>query len=307
MKLAPISLFVYNRPEHTRRTIEALKANQWASSSDLIIFSDNAKDARDEKSVARVREYIRLVSGFRTVEIYLREKNFGLAKSITSGITQVLEKNDRIIVLEDDIVTSPFFLKYMNTSLDVYEPDERVISVHGYLYPIAEQFTRAFFLKGADCWGWATWRRGWKLFNSDGAYLYSEIKKQGLLYDFNFCNTYPYGQMLKDQVDGKNNSWAILWYASAFLSDRLTLYPGRSLVHNIGNDGSGTHNTNARYFDTELNESIVQLDDIPVRHSQAAYLAISRFFSKTQPNILRRGMFQLNRILKCDWLTRARF
>ena len=150
-------------------------------------------------------------------------------------------------MLEDDLLTSPYFLDFMNEGLSIYEEDEKVISIHGYVYPISEKLPETFFLRGADCWGWATWKRGWDLFEPDGGLLLNKLEESKQTEEFDFNRSYPYTQMLKDQINGKTNSWAVRWYASAFLQNKYTLYPGKSLVSNIGGDGSGT-NTGLNQF-----------------------------------------------------------
>lgn len=139
------------------------------------------------------------------------------------------------------MITSPYFLQYMNDALSLYKDIEEVISIHGYSYPVKRTLPDTFFLRGADCWGWATWKRGWKLFNLDSSDLYQQLQVNQQCYTFDFEGTHSYCKMLKNNIQGKNDSWAIRWYASAFLRNKLTLYPGRSLIHNIGNDGSGSH------------------------------------------------------------------
>ncbi len=153
MLLAPITLFVYNRLSHTKQTINALKKNKLAEQSELIIFSDSFKNSDDKKKVNQVREYIRSIKGFKGVEIIERPDNFGLANSIIDGVTRVVNQYGKVIVLEDDLVTSSFFLEYMNNALLCYEDDPQVISIHGYNYPISD-LPEIFFIKGADCWGW---------------------------------------------------------------------------------------------------------------------------------------------------------
>ncbi|MGB4924556.1 MAG: glycosyltransferase family 2 protein, partial [Candidatus Nitrotoga sp.] len=250
--LAPIILFAFSRPEHTRRTLEALAANALADQSDLIVYADAARSERDAEAVCVVRELIRAAFGFRSVTLIERDVNFGLARNIIEGVSEVLCQHERIIVLEDDMVTSPFFLTYMNEALERYANDNRIISIHGYVYPVAGALPEAFFLPGADCWGWATWRRGWAYFNPNGAQLLRELKQRKLEHAFDYGGSYPYTQMLEAQIAGANDSWAIRWYASAFLLGKLTLYPGRSLVHNIGNDASGTHCDKSSMMDSVL-------------------------------------------------------
>jgi hypothetical protein len=231
---APIALFVFNRLEHSRRTVDALRANEHAAQSDLFVFCDGARDAKDVSSVASVREFVRGITGFRSCTVIESEKNRGLAASIIGGVTEVLGRHPRVIVMEDDLVTSPFFLRYMNEGLDYYEADERVASIHGYVYPTLLPLPETFFLRGADCWGWATWRRGWALFNPNGSELLAGLRTLGLTREFDFDGAFQYTAMLQDQISGANNSWAIRWYASTFLANKVTLYPGRSLVINIG-------------------------------------------------------------------------
>jgi hypothetical protein len=290
---APITLFTYARPDHVRRTLEALLLNPQAASHDLIVFSDAARSSEKQDAVDEVRSYLTTITGFRTIKIYHRSNNFGLAKSIIEGVTQVLHEHDRIIVLEDDMVTSPHFLAYMNEALDRFAGDERVISIHGYVYPVQQALPEAFFLYGADCWGWATWRRGWRLFNPDGQALLQELKRRELIYNFDFNGAYRYSKMLEGQVKGANDSWAVRWYASAFLASKLTLYPGRSLVHNIGNDSSGTHCGADTVNDAELSTTPIDLSDLKVLHSASGRAAFEVFFRKahgTFASKLRRGI-----------------
>src|SRR5262249_35869456 len=156
-----------------------------------------------------------------------RERNFGLAQSIVQGVSGTVAQHGRIIVLEDDMVTSPHFLTYMNQALDKYADEARVVSIHGYVYPVEQPLPETFFLPGADCWGWATWKRGWSCFNPDGQFLLNELKRQKLIRDFDFNGAFPYSEMLQAQIKGANDSWAVRWYASALLAGKLTLYPGR--------------------------------------------------------------------------------
>jgi glycosyltransferase involved in cell wall biosynthesis len=278
MPLAPVVLFAYSRPDHLRRTVESLLQNQLAGDSDLIVFSDAAKTWEAEGAVDEVRTYLEGLRGFRSVSINLRSENYGLSKSIITGVSEVLQETDRLIVLEDDMLTSPYFLRYMNEGLERFGNDDRVASIHGYVYPVDERLPEAFFLQGADCWGWATTRRGWECFDADGRRLLAELKRRKLEREFDFNGSYAYTRMLAGQVAGQNDSWAVRWYASAFLANKLTLYPGRSLVHNIGNDSSGTHCGIAKNFDAELTQTPIDLSGIDVRESTSARSTIEGFF-----------------------------
>jgi hypothetical protein len=248
--IAPIVLFVYNRLWHSRKTIDALKKNELALESELFIYADGAKNEKESNQVSEVRNYIQKVSGFKKVTVIERDYNWGLANSIINGVTEMLIKYDRVIVLEDDLVTSPFFLRFMNDALELYNNNDNVISIHGYQYPLKESqnLPDTFFIKGADCWGWATWARDWKVFEIEGQKLLDELELKGLQKEADFNNSYEYTSMLKKQIKGKNDSWAIKWYMSAFLQNKLTLYPKESLVQNIGNDNSGTHSMSTNQF-----------------------------------------------------------
>ena len=276
---APILLFTYNRPEHTRRTVQALQKNELADESDLFIYSDGAKGDKDKMNVQKVREYLQTIDHFRSVTTTIREYNYGLANNIIDGVTNLVGKFKKVIVLEDDLITSPFFLRFMNEALDKYKYEEAVISIHGYCLPI-EYDEPVFFLKGADCWGWATWDRGWKLFNTDSSQLMQQLKKSKSIKEFDFNGAFDYSGMLKKQIEGKVNSWAIRWYASAFIHNKLTLYPGKSLIKNIGGDGSGTHLQNEKQYQTGLNDRPVELKDIHIAESVRARQLIEKHFAR---------------------------
>ena len=298
MNCAPITLFVYNRPEHTRRTVEALKQNRLAKESNLIIFSDSPRSQAQAEQVGEVRAYIRQIEGFNSVTVIEREINLGLARSIIDGVTTIVGKYGRIIVIEDDMVTSPYFLAYMNEALEKYKDDDRVVSIHGYVYPVTQALPEAFFLPGADCWGWATWSRGWACFNSDGQFLLDELKRRKLTHGFDFNGAYGYSKMLEEQIKGINDSWAVRWYASAFLAGKLTLYPGCSLVHNIGNDSSGTHCGESSSLDSELSKTPINLSNIAVQSSEIGLRAFEGFFRQPQTGLLKQLVRRVGALLK---------
>lgn len=239
---APIALFVYNRPVHTRQTVEALQKNVLSYESDLFIFSDAPKSEAQEKLVRDVREYVSVIQGFKSITIVRQEKNQGLANSIIGGVTSLVERFGRVIVLEDDLIVTPDFLEFMNRALDRYENDAQVVQISGYMFPVEpETGGDALFLPLTTSWGWATWKRAWALFDPDSK-GYARVKNDAKLRrSFNLEGTYDYFSMLQDQLAGRVNSWAIRWYLSTFMVNGITLYPRQSLVMNIGFDGSGTH------------------------------------------------------------------
>lgn len=259
MSYAPIALFVYNRPEHTRRTVEALNANAEAVDSALYIFSDAPRNSAASSPVAEIREYIHTISGFQSVTVIEREYNFGLANSVISGVTQLCEQYGQAIVLEDDLLVSEYFLAYMNQALETYKGYDEVMQISGYMFPVEVDIEEdAFFLPLTTSWGWATWQRAWQKFDpsaSGYARLNADCK---LRKAFDLDGAYPYYKMLESQFNGEVDSWAIRWYLNVFLSDGLVLYPKRSLVLNAGMDGSGTHG------DT-LNDKLELICDFKVR------------------------------------------
>ena len=279
---APVALFVYNRLRLTQQTVEALLANDLAPQTDLYVFSDGARSLADAARVEAVRRYVGSINGFRSVTLRAQPRNLGLSESIVTGVTELNEKFGRAIVVEDDLVTSRHFLSYMNDALDLYEHDSEVISIHGYVYPHRVLGGETFFLRGADCWGWATWKRGWDLFNPDATLLLSELEKRGLERDFDFKH-YPYTEMLRRQARGQNDSWAVRWYASAFLLGKLTLYPTRSMVENIGMEGSGTHSGWTYGMNAEpAAASRVLVRRVPLIEDARARREFERFFLSMQ-------------------------
>lgn len=282
--LAPIVLFTYCRLSNTIETIEHLKRNAEAVSSDLIIYSDAPKNEKAKEGVMATRQYIHSISGFKSITIIEREKNMGLANSIVDGVTSVVNKYGRVIVLEDDLSVSPFFLKYMNEGLDRYEKRNDIASIHGYVYPVKEQLPEAMLIKGADCWGWATWKRAWDIFSFDAKTLYRRIIESNRGREFDFNYSYPYMKMLKEQIDGALNSWAICWYASAFLNDLYTVYPGQSLVqlNDMLGDGS-THGSTSSSYLVKVKETPIDwnlADD--TQESQLGRKAFEKYFNSSK-------------------------
>ena len=234
MTYAPIVLFVYKRPEETKKVIDALSANEGAAESCLIVYADGPKNESERAKCEEVRNIVRSTSGFASVTLHESEKNNGLANSVIRGVSETVEKFGKVIVLEDDLVTSRYFLRFMNEALEKYENDDRVCCIHAFSYPTKHPEIQTFLHRGADCWGWATWKKGWDLFEKDPQKLYDEIIARKLKKEFDRNNAFPYTKMLKDQADGKIDSWAIRWYASAFLADKYMLQSNVMLIENIG-------------------------------------------------------------------------
>ena len=244
--LAPIILFVYNRIDHTKKTVQALLNNQLADKSTLFIFSDGAKDDSETHKVNQVREYIKTIHGFKKINIINRDKNWGLADSIIDGVTKIISKYDKAIVLEDDLVSSPFFLKYMNEALDHFKEIKDVYHISGWNYPFYnDQLGDVFLWRLMNCWGWATWDDRWASFRqnqlSRDPYYLKDIFSKKMINRFNLdMKGENWWAQVESNANNKIDSWAIFWYAHIFLNDGLCLNPKNSLIKNIGLDGSGT-------------------------------------------------------------------
>jgi len=243
MKLAPLVLFTYNRPDHTRQTIESLQKNELAQECNLYIYSDGAKDESDRFPVEETRSYLITVSGFKSITITEKRKNFGLAKSIISGVSEVIEKYERVIVLEDDLVSSPYFIRFMNEALEYYEGNKDMISVSGYRYPfeVSSEYKESVLALYRFCsWGWATWKDRWESVDWDvkdyGQFINSKVERSL----FNRGGT-DLTRMLEKQIRCEIDSWAIRFAYHHYKCRGMALFPTKTLITNIGHDGTGTH------------------------------------------------------------------
>jgi len=289
-KLAPIALFVYNRPEHTRRTLASLQKNLLADESKLFIFADAAKTEADRDKVDEVRQIISNVSGFKSVKITERKQNMGLANSIIDGVTHLVNEYGRIIVFEDDLLSSPYTLQFFNEALTYYQDEDKVMHIGAYMYNLKDkQLPQTFFWRAATSWGWATWDRAWKNFEPDVDVLLARFDKEKTR-RFSIEGTMNFWKQLLDFKAGKNNSWAIRWYASIFLKDGLTLNPSHSLIQNIGNDGSGTHSNNEQMYQVQLARKPVKQFPDTIEENKAAYQSIKNFLKHRKGSLWQRAL-----------------
>ncbi|MBR6455506.1 MAG: glycosyltransferase [Prevotella sp.] len=301
MNLAPILLFVYNRPEHVRRGVASLLANELAGESELFVFSDAAKDEASKSEVSEVRRFVRSIKGFKAVHIVERTENWGLARSIIDGVTQMLERYDRVIVLEDDLVLAPYFLRFMNDALETYKNEDRVGHIQACDFTQNPTLPDTFLIKWTGSWGWATWRRAWRHFNPDGRQLLDELKRRKLTRRFDFNGKYGFTRMLRRQIEGKNNSWAIRWNASLFLADVLSLNVGRSLVQNEGFDGSGTNCGSGGLYASNLWTKPLPVVKIqPIEENEDARNAFEKYYAHTN-SFCAKAIRRLKRTLKGDF------
>ena len=294
---APVALFAYARQDHLRLTVESLLHNPECSSTPLYVFCDGPRNADAKEQTDAVRTYVDTLQGFASVTRIYRDSNRGLAQSIISGVGEVVARHGSVIVMEDDLVVSPHFLAYMNQGLALYRDEPRVASIHGYSYPVEEALPETFFLRGADCWGWATWERAWQHFEPDGQKLLDALRAQKLTRVFDMGGAYPFTRMLSNQIKGKNNSWAVRWHASCFLANMLTLYPGKSVVNNIGVDGSGTHCAPTDHFSQILQIDRVRVERQVLIENTYAAGAFAKFLAR-HTSILARVKRVSSRLVK---------
>lgn len=286
--LAPIALFVYNRPQHTERTVKFLKQNELAADSRLFIFSDGAKSETDADKVAEVREYIKKIDGFKSIEIVESKTNLGLANSVIAGVTRLNAAYGKVIVFEDDLISSPYTLTYFNEALNRYRNEEKVMHIGAYMYVLADKtLPDSFFYRAATSWGWATWDRAWQHFEPNIDILLKQFnhqKKQA----FSIEGTMNFWKQMQDFKRGKNNSWAIRWYASIFLKGGLTLNPSQSLVNNIGHDGTGVHSGLNDIYNVIINPQPIKQFPSVLEENKAAYTAIKTFLANRKGSMLNR-------------------
>jgi len=304
MALAPIALFVYNRPRHTQETIAALRRNLLAAESDLIVFCDGGKTDEDWQRVNEVRRFVKSVEGFKSVTVDESAFNLGLGRSIIDGITKVTAIHGRGIILEDDEILAPRFLDFMNAGLSLYENDPAVAAINGYLYPVKGTLPETFFLRGENVWGFGLWKRSWDIFEPDGAKLLRMLEERGLTSRFSLDNTAPFKAILEAQIRGENDSWAVRWQAAAFLRNMLTLFPNKSLVRNIGYDGTGRHCGVSSVYDTDIYEGEIKVERIELVECKRARKALVAWhreaFKSGRRHRLRRwvGGTRLGRVVR---------
>lgn len=249
--LAPIVIFAYRRPLHLEQLILSLSTNKEWKISKIIFYVDGPKSTEDALNVKEVIAYINSLNHPNS-ELKVSSVNLGLSKSIIKGVTETLEKYESVIVLEDDLIVGSQFLEFMNHGLTTLKNEKNVCSIQGFTSLNDEKISQTYYQLGADCWGWATWRDRWKLLELNGSKLAHELSERKLIRTFNMDFSYPYYELLKRQIEGKNDSWAIRWHASMFLQDKLSLYPPYSLVSNSGMDGSGTHSSVTDKYEVQL-------------------------------------------------------
>lgn len=301
-QFAPIVLFTYNRLEHTKKTIESLQKNDLAKESLLFIYSDAAKRDSEEEQVGEVRKYLNTIKGFHKVTVIKRKSNYGLARNIISGITEIVNTYGKVIVLEDDLFLSPHFLTYMNKSLSKYEKDEKVMHISAFMFPI-EIMNKddALFLPLINSWGWGTWRRSWKKM-LDTKEKISKAKTMIDIEKFNFYGAYDFFSLLTGYEKELYDSWAIVWYLTVFSQNGLALFPRETLVENSGFDESGTNTGSSPFLSGYMNTDF-QVQKYPKsiifeKSKTNIHKKIQRFYEVMNENsILQRVMFHFRKTI----------
>jgi len=264
MQNAPVVVFAYKRPRHLEQALRGLAANDLAADSPLIIFCDGPKPSAteaDKQAIGEVRRIAHAATGFASLEVVEAQANKGLARSVIDGVTRVVKEHGRVIVVEDDAAVSPYFLRFMNEALTIYEQDRRVGSIGSWPYFMPDgRHSRDFFLNHPDSIAWATWERAWALFEPDGRKLMGQLKNRGCaaVLDGGISPPY-YTEMLKDQIRGRVDSWAIRWTATSILHGMLTLFPKAALSKHMGFGLGATHETGVEDYNRDLSLATVPI------------------------------------------------
>lgn len=302
MNLAPLVIFVYNRLDHTRQTIEALAENTLAKESDLFIYSDAAKTEKGIPKVQETRQYIDYIASqslFKSVNVIKANQNRGLAKSVIHGVTETINSYDKVIVVEDDLVTTPDFLTYMNKALEFYEKDQTIWSISGYSFKmkIPKSYAHEIFYSYRACsWGYATWADRWNTVDWD-VKDYDDFKINRAKRKQMNRGGRDMARMLDSQMEGRIDSWAIRWCYEQSKQNKYTIYPVYSRVKNIGLDGSGTHSRaskrNAKW-DSLLNSS----DNEVIFENLSIDRRIIKIFRRRYGTVLTSLIEKLKRFVK---------
>lgn len=267
-KFIPICLFTYNRLFETKETITALQKNNLAKESDLYIFSDGYKDEFDKLKVENVRMFIKSIKGFKSLTVFESTKNKGLANSIIFGVSQIINKYNKVIVLEDDLVTSPNFLDWMNQALSFYQNELSIHSISGYTMdlPVLKDYDLDYYTSiRASSWGWGTWKDRWLSVDWD-VQNYNKFKKNLLLQNKFMKGGSDLPKMLKFQMKGKIDSWAIRWCFNQFQNNQYSIFPSKSKIISIGFGDNATHTKHSYRFNTDLdigNQIVFKFDIKP--------------------------------------------
>jgi len=289
--LAPIVFFAYNRPDHTRQVLESLQRNRLADESSLWIYVDGPKPGATAATLAaidEVKKVVREKNWCKEVHIVEATANKGLVRSTTEGVTKMVNEYGKVIAMEDDGLVSPGFLTFMNDALDFYADEPRVMHISAYTRPDLDTdavHESTFFFYHTTTWGWGTWKRAWDKFTPDALAVREAVKKKGNIKKLNMDNTFEFYWGLYAVAKKNMTSWNTIWHSVVFLNDGLILYPKKSMVSNIGHDGSGTNCAPDDRFviDGDALADAVKVTTIPLTVHEAVrrhYVSMHSFASR---------------------------
>lgn len=279
--LAPILLFVYNRPEHTTQLINSLINCEMSDSSELFVFIDAPKKDANKIDIQKNEAVIKIINNikhFKKITIYKNEINKGVDKSIMDGVTKIINLYGKVIVLEDDLIVAIFFLKYMNWALNTYELNKRIYSVNGFMFPVETLKKGIVLLPYIRPWGWATWKDRWQTFSfdEDNRTIISECTELKQLFDVPSCE---FPEMLINEKE----CWDINWYFYVFKHNGLNVFPTQTLVKNNGFDGTGVHCPNSpllQNFNPNIQLSLTEESTLDL----VFYKSYFEYFKNTENN-----------------------
>ena len=257
---APVVIFTYRRLDTLIELINNLKKNSLSNKTEIYIFSDGYKNKKDKKDVLNVRNYVRKISGFKKINLCNRKKNIGLTKNLSQGISKVINNKKKVIILEDDIIVSKNFLRFMNLCLNKYKNNKKIwhINAWNYNFKIKKSNYDVFFWRGMHCWGWGTWSDRWKFYERKPKKVYQSYKNDDI-YKFNYDGTYNFWSQIERNYKKRINTWAIFWYEIIYRNNGLCVSPIDSLSKNIGNDKYATHTfKNIEKFYTNIPKKLSQ-------------------------------------------------
>lgn len=307
MSYAPVAMFVYNRADHFKETYEALAKCQEAKYTDLIIFSDGAKNEKAEEGVKAVRAFAREIENrndFKTIKIVENSQNKGLAKSIIDGVTKVINEYGSIIVLEDDCACTPHFLNYMNKCLDFYENNKKIGAVSGYAPQIdfPKDYKEDVFVAFRSCsWSWGTWKDRWENVDWELEEFSRFCKNPGLIKKLNSNGNDRFMRLYR-QTKGNGSSWSVRFGAHLVKNDWLTIYPRYSYIKNIGCDESGVHSKSedAEKMAVDINKAIKEPDISDVEFNKQIQKTMKKHYSYGFVSDIKKLVATILIVLKCN-------
>lgn len=275
--MVPVVIFVYSRLDKLQKCLNALEKNKECAQTELYIYADGAKKEEDRDKVAAVRNYLKNDyiprTKFQSVVLTESKTNKGLASSIIGGVSEVIKKYGKAIIVEDDLIVSRDFLSYMNQALTYYENYDQIGSISAYTLPLKmlrNYKHDIYILQKGECWGWGTWKDRWEKVDWSVS-TYPEYKADPEMRKaFNQIG-FGLDQMLSSYMDGRLDTWAVRWCYHLFRNNLLTVYPRISRTNNIGVDGTGTHCTPTDLYSAQIyaDEKECKFELLPVNRKIA--------------------------------------